>query len=378
MKIHLFDLPLNVIYTELNKGKILDKTKRLSNLGLSFPKYTLRRARRTKVIKLKYLKEIAELLKIKGRMVEKDVKSIFYRKNRKSSNKIYPEFPINFASKEGVRVISSLLFDGGINSHSIPFYSNTSTKMKKIVKRVFRTLFGENIAIYEDNSSLVFSKVIGVILVNSLGMKKGKKIKTNPDVPSFIFHLPKDVVSIFLRQAFSDEGSSSHGHQIKLELQGYPKNPPNLLIHLQKLLRLFGIKTSRILEGKIYERKDGTKTKGWYFTISHHSNLRKFIYNIGFDIKEKNTQIINYLSTLKEFPRMSKGKYEEYYFKKIKEIAKERFCYKDLMKISECSKSTAQHALKRLRGKNLIQLVSKGGPRDPYYYKLVNQYSRFS
>ena len=318
-EIHIWDLPEDLVYVDLTdevRKDILNKSikfaKNWINLGKELGVYphkkrssdVIRCLREGYKIRLSLLKKILDYLdsngcKIDRDFIEKNIIVVATKSNggSKFANVILnPNLPFDFNNLEGARILSSIFFDGGINSEIEPHYSNKNIKLRELVYNSYIQIFGSinaKFSNYKDLEQIYFPKIIGIILVHSLGLMPGRKTTNNPSVPEFIKDCSKEMKSIFLQQAFDDEGHV-HLKQKRLDFKlacinnGYP---PNLLIDVRNLLKDFGIESGEIKPRDIYQNKDGQINRKWSFNICYKRNLEIFQKEIEFISEHKSKKL---------------------------------------------------------------------------------------
>ncbi|MBU2406717.1 MAG: hypothetical protein KKA26_01895, partial [Nanoarchaeota archaeon] len=209
-KVSLNDTPSEKIYLKLNKKAIdflLDKIKK-ENVNLFSP-IELYRFKIGKKVSINFIKKISKNLGLKISYFEKNMELITSCKNTNIGIK-NPKFPINFNTKEGIRLISGIIGDGEINNQLQPGYNNQDKKLIEIILKSFQQVFGKiDYKIYlrpDKTYQLHFPKIAGLILLK-IGMKPGYKSITNYGIPRFIFNTSKKKKSVFIKQFFNDEGN---------------------------------------------------------------------------------------------------------------------------------------------------------------------------
>jgi intein/homing endonuclease len=209
----------------------------------------------------------------------------------------HPRFPIDFATKEGVRFIAAIMGDGELNSQLNPRYNNQNKLLIDTVLASARRVFGDvNHKTYyrkDKTYQLHFPKICGII-ISLLGIKPGYKSRTNYGIPEFIFGLDKNTRAIFARQFFNDEGNVrpkdrrlqvKQTNVITVSKQQAREHPERYahraLIDLQKLLLGLGIDSKISLGAHRGEKAD------WELSIYQIENLTKFQKSIDFDVEYK-------------------------------------------------------------------------------------------
>ena len=340
-KIHIWDLPENLVYVDLNPdfkkqifllakksgnwnqlSNILDVT--YSNLaGILY---------KNKKIKLKLLRRLSEITKINKSEIERNIKLISPQNNGgvKFANAIVnPKFPFNFNTIDGARIIASLFFDGGIDSDLYPHYRNENIDLRKKVYESYTNLFGEfkaKFTNYKDKEQIYFPKIVGIIFTKCLGLIPGRKTITNPKIPSFIMNSPSEMKSVFLQQAFDDEGhfhksqrviefklanglfSDKSNHQSIVE-NNVEEYAPNLIKDVKQLIKSFNIKPTSLVCLNIYQTKDGRYNTRWRFKIVRKKNLEIFQKEINFISNYKKDNLKKGIESIKldYYPKKESG-----------------------------------------------------------------------
>ncbi|MAG45713.1 MAG: hypothetical protein CMH63_03005 [Nanoarchaeota archaeon] len=240
---------------------------------------------------------------------------------RRGGEILNPKFPFKFDIKEGVRVISSALHDGGISNNGRPTYKNNMKIMRKQVIDSYVKVFGD-LKYGEYGPSISFPKITGIIL-QVVGLPKGKKVMNNPKIPNFIFKLNDNLKSIFLKQAFDDEGCVRvNDISLNLSVKANGK-PSNLISGLKRLLQDVGIEVNGPYMILRYIPKDNITREKWALSIASRKDLESFHHQIGFDIQYKKIKLENKLKSYKT------NKYQAKKNKRYLEILKS---FKDLFK----------------------------------------------
>ena len=313
-KISIWDLPDDIVYVDLNpefKRQLFLSAKKsgnwrelskILNIGLIHLEGILHK---NKKIKLRIIKRLFELAGINKAEIERNIFLIALGTNGgvKFANAIInPRLPFDFNTIDGARVISSLFFDGGIDSDLYPHYRNQNIELRKKVYESYTNLFGEfkgKFTNYKDREQIYLPRVVGIILTQCLGLIPGRKTITNPKVPSFTIDGSRELKSVFLQQAFDDEGhfnkslkgiefklanglfanKSEHEFIVKNDVEEYA---PNLIKDVKKLIESFDIRVSKLYCADIYQTKDGRYNSRWKFRICGRKNLEIFQNEINF------------------------------------------------------------------------------------------------
>lgn len=215
-----------------------------------------------------------------------------------------PKIPLDFTTESGCIFISAMLHDGGITEAFKPHYWNTDIELRKKVYESAQDIFGVLPSRFNPNSEAVrFPKVCGLVLAYGLGLKIGNKIFTDPTIPKFIFNLPQEKISAFLRQAFDDEGTvSSSNNLVRIMLSiKYSNKPPRLLIQLRELLHILGINFTKPSLSKEYiAKKDGIRRSSWYIVLTGRDELEIFKAKVDFSMNRKSKELDKILNNVKE------------------------------------------------------------------------------
>lgn len=228
---------------------------------------------------------------------------------------INPNIPFDFRKEEGIRIISAILHDGGISKAKQAYYRNNNELLRNEVTKCFGRVFGEVVAELRD-TCVFFPKITALIILKLDGLKEGSKVFTNPSVPNFIFSLSEEYKSIFLQQAFDDDGNVgvnqlSIGFNIASDV--HKNTIPNLLLDDKRLLEDLKIRPNKIRLEKEFKTKKEESRRRYLFTISGRENLETFHKKIKFLIRYKEEKISKKISSYKQY-HLKKG--EPY--KKIK------------------------------------------------------------
>ncbi|MEM5790755.1 MAG: hypothetical protein QXP77_01765 [Candidatus Aenigmatarchaeota archaeon] len=397
--VHLWDLPKSKIYVDLEpnfKLLLLNKCKSVAGtwanlgreLGLKINEKrqckTLEGIKEGKKIRLDVLFSLRDYLsknqiEIELEEIEKNVKLIASKCNRtktKFANYILnPKLPFNFNTKDGAVLLAALLHDGGINNNWIPHYSNTKPELRIKVYKAFVNVFGEIVGKKSNpriNQQIYFPKVVGIILVECLGMKYGRKTRNDPTIPQFIFSSSKKIKASFLRQAFDDEGWIHNTHiglKLAVEVKNFSEEiiptlktshpidyAPKLLIDDMKLLNCMGIETKGPYCTEIYFTKDKKCGSKWEIIINGKENLIKFEKQINFSLKERRFKLRNLIASLPYvYPS---EKVEPLILITCKKI-QEKYGYitsKKLSKEIKRSQSRAKQAIRKLVRKGILKV----------------------
>jgi len=282
--------------------------------------YTIMKLRYEKRHKLSLIKKLIKFTRYNKKKIQIESISIYGRKRERI---LKPKLPFNFNCPEGVRVISSILFDGGIKNRSLtPTYWNTQEVLREKVVESFNKVFGEiDSKRNKKNENVTFPKICGIILVNGMKMIRGRKVENNPKIPEFIFKTSDVCKSAFLQQAFDDDGTISKD-SITISLTKNESNEEhNLLCGIKKMLKELNIESHG--PRKIKEYYVGYQKRITYIlTITNRENIEKFKEKISFLHPRKKKRIKEILSKPLKERHFSWGTVNEEVMKIMRECQK--------------------------------------------------------
>ncbi|MFH1473553.1 MAG: LAGLIDADG family homing endonuclease [Candidatus Aenigmatarchaeota archaeon] len=346
--VDFWSLPHDKIYLNLEnelKEKIFNSSKEYAGswsklgkcLGLSLNKYgscKIIESARCKKFSLFLLDKIIDYLNSNGEKIDKkniEKKITVLSSKRGGSNKLAnsifnPKIPFNFNTVDGATVLSSIFYDGGINSNLLPHYSNPdNVELRKSVFDSFTNVFGTFKSKKSnplENPQLYFPKIVGVILVYGLGLSYGRKVVNNPSIPEFLFESSEEIKSSFLRQAFDDEGSvHKTKRNISFKLASSSERPAKLLTGVKCLLESLNIESNGPHYVDTYNTKNGITASRWRISVTHQDNLKKFYEKIGFHSSYKKNRLKNIIHTLK-YPHYSVKNRNKIIIKSCSELQK--------------------------------------------------------
>lgn len=229
---------------------------------------------------------------------------------------ISPKFPV-LMNKDLVKIVASILGDGGINKFFDPFYSNGDPILLSNFKVYMKNVFGCDASREHGSGKRIqiwYPRIVGKMLIDMFGpFSFGKNPKYTPEI---ILDAEKYLKGEFLNSFYGDEGSSPP-YQVTV-YQGF-KNV-KLLYQVKEILKEFNIKTNDVIKikgnhimidprtGKKYEAKEM-----FLLSISKYKEIIKFIDNIGFPYKS--VKFRKLLQMLKN--NYKKFRYEDLSFIKI-------------------------------------------------------------
>ena len=257
-------------------------------------------------ISLTNIKKLSEFL-IKNGFVEFSFgeieKNIEYMKGGFTPEKIYqPKFPINLATKRGMRFIAHLYHDGSIGQYNRqPEYANYSLEECKEFLDDAKNIFGNfnrKIRKYKDGTYRVnLPTIIGDIMV-SIGYTAGDKTKNNAKTLDFLKNIyDKELISEFLAKAFNDDGFVRDREiglfQVSL-IKKDIKKPSNVLLLDKLFLERLGLRVHGPKLGRVYENRYG-QCSGYVINVYSKSQLRTFNEHVKL-IDRKRKRLEKYLN----------------------------------------------------------------------------------
>ena len=217
--------------------------------------------------------------------------------------KIYqPKFPINFATRSGMRFLAHLYHDGSIGKlNRQPHYVNKSFDQCKEFLEDSKDVFGSfdrKIVLRKDGTySINLPTIIGDLLV-SLGYTPGDRTVNNAETLEFLNSITdKQLIAEFLSRAYNDEGYVGKRllgiAQVSLIKNGVVKIP-NVLLLDKLYLEKLQIKNLKLSVSEIYTNRHGKCAK---FVLNVYSKeyLRIFADNVKL-IDYKRKKLENYLN----------------------------------------------------------------------------------
>jgi len=377
VKISLNKIPSGNIYLKLDK-KLIDSIFNIINKSNTILpesiKSQLYRMNLGKKTSLSFIKNFSLNMDIPLEEFEKNTILITSIKSTNVGIK-EPKIPIDFATKEGVRFIASVMGDGELNKQLNIRYNNQSRKLIDIILNSAKKIFGDiDFKLYyrkDKTYQLHFPKIAGII-VSLLGIKPGYKSKNNYGIPSFIFQLDNKLKAVFIRQFFNDEGNvrlKDRRLQIKQTIEckaskkeaksNIMKYAPKSLLGIQKLLLDLGV-DSKISLGMYRNGKID-----WELSAYRIENLSKFKENIGFDLEYKNKLLGQAIKSYK-FPSAARNGRIDFALRCCKKAQENYgFITKEILaKTSNRSLKTATYYLVDLKKRKLIKCIEKPKKRD--------------
>ena len=293
--------------------------------------------------------------------------NIYYLKGKKGGRIYNLKLPFDFTSSSGVRVIAGILGDGGIPSNRPnPYYTNSNQNLINGFIEDMRCVFGDlefsSREIINSTSTITtildFPSLIQKVFLR-IGLKSGKKVETNQNIPPFIFNLGEKERFSFITQFFDDEGSvnilAKHITFTSSCLERYGAS--NLLKDAKKLLLTLNIESSIHFSGK-YSSLRGEDRKTCKLQINGQFQLKRLYNNLDLKILEKKEKIKLLLQSVK-LRVFRKKEWLSVYLKFIEDIedSKGYFTSLDLSRKSGMVVGSCRNTLLRLKKQGLTRCI---------------------
>lgn len=290
-----------------------------------------------------------------------------------------PKLPFNFATIEGVRIIAAIFGDGCLDKRLRVFYANSNKDLidgfLNDVKSVFGNVKYDKRQHFQHNhvDIITLSPFIGKI-VSLLGIKKGKKVENNFNIPNFIFDLNKQVIGEFLSQIIDDEGSinlKSRYLKIKFAVLS-SKKVCNITDGVKTLIQSLGINCYLYnFEKRSYSGKERTF---WQIQVSSIVELQKLYSFLNLRHKEKDRRLNLLFNTVKQI-HYPKNKCTNIYLSIMKNLQKNNghFTSCDIAKVTKRHIGSCRNTLIRLKKQGLIECFNPhdSGSHSYARYKVV-------
>lgn len=334
--------------------------------------HVLSDARNRTPIRLSVLKKLTDFLARKGctkfSFSNLESKVIYIKGMGHSVPILKPKFPFNFATSEGMRIISHLFHDGGIGKNREPHYHNQDLNLIKDFEHCIEGVFGDvKIKIQKKTLktrkySIELPRLIGDVL-ETTGCFLGTKVESSVSPPDYIKQFSQELISEFVKAAMDDEGSVG-SRSIVLNLatdvtnnlpnrivkqllksdptkrlvilrtflskNGRVKEPcvPKILVFDTILIQHLGIDVSDPSLSACYTNNSNSQLRTvWTISITGRKNIETFYKKIGFSSKHKVLTIRHYLENTRQVaPR---GKKIENFLDFAKQVQKEKGHFTD-------------------------------------------------
>jgi hypothetical protein len=333
------ELEGNIKRELFDKAIELSPRKSLSSLSevLNEKLHLLSDSRNRAPIRLSLLRKLSNFLISNGKKdfsMKTLEKSVKYLKGMGHGTKIIkPNFPFNFKTPSGIRIISRLYHDGGIGRNREPYYHNQNIEFVEEFCNDIKSIFGGiEIKIQKDQKKFYVElpRLLGDIF-EMVGCFLGTKVDNNPSPPKWIEKLDESLIKEFVKVAMDDEGSvgkrsiilnlssditSFLPRKIQVGVLQLPENKrtsfmreyfnshkhianrciSKILLFDQKLLSKLKIKSTGPRLGSCYTDKKRLRLRAtWSIQISSKNHIERFQKLIGFKSKHKNEKLETYI-----------------------------------------------------------------------------------
>tara|TARA_Y100000310_G_scaffold218438_1_gene219736 strand:+ start:12515 stop:13690 length:1176 start_codon:yes stop_codon:yes gene_type:complete len=295
-----------------------------------------------------------------------------------------PKITFDFTSLSGVRILAGILGDGCIpKNRTNPYYTNSDKNLTngfiEDMKKVFGDIEFNSRMVKKKNTIMIileFSSLVYKIFLK-VGLKPGKKVETNQNIPNFIFNLDKIRKFAFISQFFDDEGSVNPlSKYVKLtyaSLERYGK--PALIEDIEKLLSHFDIQSS-VYPDRVYCSSRGEDRRVWRLQINGQFQLKELYRNLNLRSLEKKRKFESLLKSIK----LRKFRNKEYlsiyqdFMKKIQN-SKGYFTSWDLSSNSGMTIGSCRNLILRFSKLGLIKCIKpyKSGNDHEYAYYILGK-----
>lgn len=405
---HFYGLPQNEVYIELKPDfktmilpaiKLHYRTYAKAAKTLNIPRYEFQIFANGHSRPLSFILKLVQLLYPKDptfslKTFEQNIKSL----SSKAGHKILdPKLPFNFNTKEGVRIIASVLHDGSLTKTFHFDYTNIKrtliTRLKKAVKFVIGDIApNENVIPNNSINPLIcirYPNIVGYILY-TLGIKPGDKVTNDINVPEFIFKLPENLISEFLGQSIAEDGSfhfnmknrarsmsiayakdiAGLDEERKRKIESF-ESVPKIIHDITKLFETLGIE----INGPYFMKENLSKRSGklrythsWFVSIDNKENLEKLYKKVKIPLKYKQDKLREIINSYKI---LGNGELEKLVLEKIANGQLTSPIISDALKRD---RETIREVILRLESKGKIKLKEKGSGPKPNIYRINNQY----
>lgn len=270
----------NKLFNKIEKK--FNYKKASESLKISFSHYYHLKSGRY-AIKAPMLIKLLKLAKIRVKECERNIALI--KSNRGSKAKLV--LPLK-PSPELASLLGHCFGDGSITFLKREFhYMNTDENLVEKVKYYIKRVFGIEI-IQAKKNRITCSTLVGELLI-LIGAPFGDKLRSEKNVPKWIYHGTVEIRKAFLRAVFDDDGSVLRtkkyaSKNINLHFARYSSKKENLrklLTSIKKLLRSLGIRVLGPYQRSTYSKKGRTRCL-MYILISDRENMKRFLKKVGF------------------------------------------------------------------------------------------------
>lgn len=377
--INFEDLPHEDIFVSLkseffnlmnNKIRVFGITNLSKELKISV-KILIHWLSESSLIRLDILIEICKYFNLKF------ISNIEYIRGKKGGKIINPKFPLDFTSNQGVQVIAGILGDGGIpKNRGNPYYTNTNKDLISAFIKNITSVFG-NLE-FNSRESVKEASVCTILELPSfckkiflkLGLKEGKKVETNQNIPKFILNSGREKTILFISQLLDDEGTVN----LKAKFISFTNTclyneKSSLLSDLQSvLLNEFEI-DSLLYKGDRYKSSRGKDRQQWKLQINSQFNLRRLKEILKLNHLKKDQKLSHIISSSKLFV-FPKRRVKSIYIEFMKELETEKgfFTSKDIAKKSGMKIESCRNILTKFKKDQLVKCIDQALSGDMHNY----------
>jgi len=320
MKFYLYNAPedymkldnelIKVLIQNVSRYVSLQKFSEKNGIKIyKLLKFSCKKNRRRNIL-------ISELRRILDFLIEKENKNLykFVENNVFSIGRfqtiLKPIFPIDFATSYGASILADILTDGALCTKGDVMYSNRNVKEiinnikvmnlifcnKRIEKEELEDVLKESrikckVYSYIKSNNLVHYLKYPVSIGNYLkllGIPSGRRVYTDPFIPTFVFSSSLEIQKRFLERVIINEGyvkpniiTIMHSKDCSVD-----NKPPKLLEGYRKLFNNIDIKAGRSHVNHIYYSKEGSKRLAWAIHITGRQNLDKIRDKLNLNDKQ--------------------------------------------------------------------------------------------
>jgi len=348
----LEELPEREIFIELKKYKkivIKEKIRKIKWFSNFLIENELKDwfYNKTKKLRLDKFRTISKLLNIRDMKIEE-------MSGKQGISIKHPRFPFDFTTKEGVRFVACALGDGCIHDKGIRYYNKNKLLINEFVrfsKKIFGNLYYKK---YENETEIIISlPEIYKTIVNTIGLKPGRKSTREVHIPKFIFDVNNEKKIEFVSQFIDDEGYINDGN-IGIDLGFDDNNYPFLIYDLKNLFKILDINSS-VFPVSEYYSSNGEKRRMWRLGIFLFEDAKKLAQNL----KLINPKKVERCKELLSLNRRELYRGLDEYVRNMKEIEKMRrfFTVNDLAKTTNRSVRHSRRIVNITRKLGTIELI---------------------
>lgn len=300
---------------------------------------------------------------------------ISYIKGKTGGCIVNPLLPFNFRNKSGVRLVASILGDGGLSNKKDIMYSNSNLVLIYQFIEDLNDIFGRiEPHLYKGkNVMVVWPPAFLRTVFNLFGINIGKKVVNNPKIPSFIYGLSSDCIFDFISKMIDDEGSINIKSKSISIVSVTEENHTvsNILVGIKELLLKEGVHSEIYAEEPYFSTRGMNRIKrrlqinGYYQLKKLHANL-----NIKNKRKQKKFEILLNSYIQIQYPRKN---CMTTYLSAMEKIQKEKgfFTVADLAPIVDRGSGHVRNMIHKYNSLNVIKCI------EPYNAGNIHTYAKY-